>query len=152
MIGWEDDNNVVGPIAAAAKQSLLRLVPHIMPKGSDEVSFYRLVLEHGDFGIHNMSIAVDENGLPLVTSLYDWETACIVPAILSDPIMWLAVGLIPNTDGTPSITRMYDDSTPEDAAEYMTHSEYYLEVRISFWCCVVRCLNFRGVTDLTFYT
>jgi hypothetical protein len=34
MIGWEDDNNVVGSIAAAAKQSLLRLIPHIIPADS----------------------------------------------------------------------------------------------------------------------
>ena len=31
MIGWKDDNNTVGPIAAVAKQSLLRLILHIMP-------------------------------------------------------------------------------------------------------------------------
>ena len=67
MIGWESDNNTVGPIAAAAKQSLLRLIPHIMPTDNDENSLYRLVLEHGDFGIHNMSITMDDNGLPLVT-------------------------------------------------------------------------------------
>lgn len=56
MIGWEVDNNIVSPIAAVAKQSLLSLTgtPHIMPKGSHEVSFHRLVLEHDDFGIHNM--------------------------------------------------------------------------------------------------
>ena len=70
MIGWEDDNNTVGPIAGAAKQSLLHLIPHIMPVDSDG-SLYRLVLEHGDFGIHNMSIMIDANGQPLVTSLYD---------------------------------------------------------------------------------
>jgi hypothetical protein len=34
MTGWEDDNNVVGSIAAAAKQSLLRLIPHIIPADS----------------------------------------------------------------------------------------------------------------------
>jgi len=32
-----------------------------------------------------MSITIDANGQPFVTSLYDWETGCIVPAILSDP-------------------------------------------------------------------
>ncbi len=31
MTGWEDDEEMVGPIAAAAKQSLLRVVPPIMP-------------------------------------------------------------------------------------------------------------------------
>ena len=38
MIGWEDDNNTVGAIAAAAKQSLLRLIPHIIPAKSDQIS------------------------------------------------------------------------------------------------------------------
>ena len=87
MIGWECDNATVGPIAAAAKQSLLQLIPHIIPLHDDGKALYRLVLKHGDLGIHNMSITKDENGLPLVTSVHDWETACIVPAKLSDPLM-----------------------------------------------------------------
>ena len=31
MIGWESDDETVGHRAAAAKQSLFRLIPHIMP-------------------------------------------------------------------------------------------------------------------------
>lgn len=111
MIGWEDDNNTVGPIAAAAKQSLLRLIPHIMPADSDQTSLYRLVLEHGDFGIHNMSITMDANGQPLVTSLYDWETGCIVPAILSDPLMAVWVDLVTDENVAPSFIRVPDDAT-----------------------------------------
>lgn len=60
-----------------------------MPKESTEFPLYRLVLEHGDFGIHNTSISRDADGDPLVTSLYDWETACIVPVLLSDPLVAL---------------------------------------------------------------
>lgn len=86
MIGWEDDHNTVGPVAAAAKQSLLRLIPHIMPPGDDENLLYRFVIDHGDFGVHNISITMDANNQPLATSLYDWETGYIVPAILSDPV------------------------------------------------------------------
>jgi hypothetical protein len=71
MIGWEDDHNTVGPVAAAAKQSLLRLIPHIMPAGDDENLLYRSVIEHGDFGVHNISIAMDANSQPLATSLFD---------------------------------------------------------------------------------
>lgn len=67
----EYDNHPVGPVAAAAKQSFLRLIPHIMPPDSDHTSLYRLVLDHRDFGIHNMSIRVDVKGQPLVASLYD---------------------------------------------------------------------------------
>lgn len=32
IIGWPSDNNVVGPFATAAKQSLLRLVPYLLPR------------------------------------------------------------------------------------------------------------------------
>lgn len=48
MIGWESDANTVGPVAAAAKQSLLRVIPHMMPEDSGQADLYRLVLDHGD--------------------------------------------------------------------------------------------------------
>ena len=84
VIGYAGDNFYVGPKTAAAKQSLLRLLPYILPADSDKTSLYRLVLEHGDFGVHNMSITLDANGRPLVTSLYDWEL--IAFCLLSCPI------------------------------------------------------------------
>ena len=58
-------NNTVGSNAAATKQSLLRLVPHIKSADSDEasLSLYHLVLDHGDFSIRNVSITMDANGL-----------------------------------------------------------------------------------------
>jgi hypothetical protein len=136
MIGWEDDNNTVGPIAAAAKQSLLCLIPHIMPMDNDENSLYRLVLEHGDFGIHNMSITMDDNGLPLVTSLYDWETGSIVPAILSVPLMAVGVDLVTNENADPSITRVPDYATSGDRAKYMTWARQYFQV------CTTRSIVF----------
>ena len=129
MIGWEDDNNTVGPIAAAAKQSLLRLIPHIIPADNDQTHLYRLVLEHGDFGIHNMSITIDSNGRPLVTSLYDWETGCIVPAILSDPLMAVTVDLVTDENAAPSFIRVPDDATPDSRAHYMTWARQYFKVR-----------------------
>jgi hypothetical protein len=58
MIGWEDDEETVGPVALAAKQSLLKAIPHLLPQDNFEV-LYRLVLEHGDFGIHNTSIIIE---------------------------------------------------------------------------------------------
>lgn len=132
MIGWESDGNVVGPMAAAAKQSLLRIVPQILPKADeDETSPYRLVLEHGDFGIHNMSIATDANGQPLVTSIYDWETGCVISAILSDPLMAVAVDLVTDDHASPSITRVPDDATTEDRTQYMEWSRQYFEVRLT---------------------
>jgi hypothetical protein len=132
MIGWESDNSTVGPIAAAAKQSLLRLIPHIMPAESDHTSLYRLVLDHGDFGIHNMTITMDADGQPLVTSLYDWETGCIVPAIWSDPLMAVTVDLVTDENAGPSITRLGDDNTPEELAQYRTWSRQYFKVRLLF--------------------
>ncbi len=131
MIGWEDDNNTVGPIAAAARQSLLRLVPHIIPAEGNQTSLYRLVLDHGDFGIHNMSITMDANGQPVVTSLYDWETGCIIPAILSDPLMAVAVDLVTDEKAAPSITRVPTAAIPDDRARYMTWSRQYFEVSSS---------------------
>ena len=94
MIGWESDDNVVGPIAAAAKQSLLRLIPDFLPfedRNHNQSLLYRLVLDHGDFGVHNMSIKMNTDGQPIMTSVFDWETAHIVPAILSNPAMAVAV-------------------------------------------------------------
>ena len=55
-----------------------------------------------------MSITEDANGSPLVISVYDWETACIVPAILSDPLMAVEVDLVTNEDMAPSFTRVSD--------------------------------------------
>lgn len=130
MIGWEDDNNSVGPIVAAAKQSLLCLIPHIMPSGGDEASLYRLVLDHGNFSIHNMLITMDAIGLPAVMSLYDWETECIVPAILSNLLMAVTVDLVTDVNAAPSITRVSDDATLDDQAQYMTWARQYFQVHI----------------------
>ncbi|KAI0863364.1 3-hydroxybutyryl-CoA dehydratase [Xylaria cubensis] len=123
MIGWEDDHNTVGPVAAATKESLLRLIPHIMPAGHDENLLYRFVIDHGDFGIHNMSIAMDASGLPLVTSLYDWETGCIVPAILSDPQMVLVV----DEDAAAALTRLPRIVTADGLDEIATWPRLYFD-------------------------
>lgn len=131
MIGWESDNNTVVPIVAAAKQSLLRLIPHILPTNSDQSSLYRLVLDHGDFGIHNMSMAIDSNGQSLVTSLYDGETWSIVPAILSDLLMAVTVDLETDENAAPSITRLPEDEAMDDHTQYMEWSELYFKVRPS---------------------
>ncbi|KAG6810771.1 hypothetical protein H0H92_010399 [Tricholoma furcatifolium] len=105
LIGWETYNAVfrVGPVTVAAKQTLLRLVPHILPCGDDEDSLYRFVLDHGDFGDHNMFTTEDENGQPIVESLFDWELGYITPAILSDPQMSVGVWLVVDENAKPSI-------------------------------------------------
>lgn len=132
MIGWESDHVTVGPMAAAAKLSLLRLIPHMMPIASDEDALYRLVLEHGDFGIHNISIMMDEKGQPVVTSLYDWETGCNVPAIVSDPLMAVIVDLVADAeaDALPAITRVDADATSDERAAYTTWTRGYFNVCI----------------------
>jgi len=99
-----------------------------MPRDGDQTSLYRLVLDHGDFGIHNMSITIDANGQPLVTSLYDWETGCIVPAILSDPLMAVTVDLVTDENAAPSITRVSDGTTTDGRAQYMTWARQYFKV------------------------
>ena len=125
MIGWESDNETVGPVAAAAKQSLLRLIPYILPEEkADKPVLYRLVLDHGDFGIHNMSITKDESK---VTSLFDWETGCIVPAILSDPEMAVTVDLVADENASPSICRLPKDVTSDDRSEFMDWAAQYFD-------------------------
>lgn len=128
MIGWEEDNNVVGPKAAKAKQSLLRFIPHMLPTEADNDLLYRPVLEHGDYGIHNMSVAVDATGKPRITSVYDWETGCIVPALLADPEMAVPVDLTADANGQPRITRLDGDETAEYIDEYTKYAGHYLTV------------------------
>lgn len=126
MIGWEDDHNTVGPIAAAAKQSFLHLIPHIIPQEvADKPILYRLVLDHCDFGIHNMSITTDEY---TITSVFDWETGCIVPAILSDPLMAVGVDLVTDMNAAPSITRVPSYVTPDECVSYMEWATRYFNV------------------------
>lgn len=126
-IGWPDDPHVVGPLALAAKSSLLRFIPLVMPLDSaDTHGFYRLVLEHGDFGIHNMTITEGEH--PEVTSLFDWDTAHIVPAILSDPSLVLLVNVTVDSEGNPEYAGEWEDATQEDHAEMQQWASTYVQV------------------------
>ncbi|KAK3987618.1 hypothetical protein QBC44DRAFT_270819 [Cladorrhinum sp. PSN332] len=131
MIGWEDDNETVGPVALAAKQSLLRAIPYILPVDTATVpgeSLYRLVLEHGDFGIHNTTVAADADGKPQVTSLYDWETSCIWPALLSDPLVAAGpVDLIVGEYGQPAVTRLPEGATQADLDTYAAWARHYIQ-------------------------
>ena len=132
MIGWESDHETVGPIALAAKQSLLRAIPHIMPQENTTTSLYRFVLEHGDFGIHNTSITKDTIGEPLITSIYDWETACIIPAMLFDPLVAAGpVDLTTDKEGKPYVTRLPKNPTAADIETYTIWARHYIKVRYS---------------------
>lgn len=82
-IGFSESGYKVGERLLAAKQTLLRVIPHILPEGEDSL-LYRFVLQHDDLGLHNLCIFMDESGQMAVTSIYDWETANIVPVILSE--------------------------------------------------------------------
>lgn len=127
-IGWEDDEEVVGPRALAAKQSILRALPHLLPQGNED-KLYRFVLEHGDFGIHNTSIKIDESGKPEVTSLYDWETGYIVPAILSDPLVAVdPVDLVVGRDGEAGLERIPESSTEEQKEEYSKWAGFCIKI------------------------
>lgn len=132
-MGFDDDNYVVSPIVAAAKRSLLRVLPYILPADSRRPALYRLVLEHGDYGIHNMSIAFDADHNPVVTSIYDWESGNIVPAILSDPMMSLYVDLIEDKNGGSSVAREDHFATRREHAEHMRCSRVYFRVCLFFF-------------------
>ena len=122
MFGWEDD------IAFAAKKTLLGAIPHLLPAENAHRSLYRFVLDHGDFGIHNTSITKDGTGHPFVTSLYDWETGCIVPALLSDPLVAVSsVDLITDEEARPVLTGVPENATTADLAQYTVWAEQYIK-------------------------
>lgn len=103
-----------------------------MPPENADQSLYRLVLEHGNFGIHNTLITQDANGKPLVTSLYDWETGCFVPAILSDPLVAVGpVDLITDETAGPSVTRIPKGATPSNIETYAVWARQYIKIRFS---------------------
>lgn len=127
MIGWASDEETVGPIAFAAKLTLLRAIPHIVPQDN---SLYRFVLEHGDFGIHNATITKADDDKPLVIFLYDWETACIAPALLSNPLVAAGpIDLVTNEAAKPAVTRIPRKPTASQLEEYATWSRHYIKVR-----------------------
>lgn len=128
-IGWEEDKLTVGPLASAAKQSLLRLITLILPEGDDEV-LYRLVLQHDDFGLHNMSIDVDEEEELSLTSVYDWETGCIIPVILTEIEFSLSgCDLIVDERGEPSVrSRLDQEREPERSVKNQRYSADLLNV------------------------
>ncbi|KAK5135607.1 hypothetical protein LTR08_005087 [Meristemomyces frigidus] len=62
MMGWESDKEVVGPVVFAVKSSVLGLMAHVLPPEDPRAPLYRLVLDHVDYGIHNMVMATDDVG------------------------------------------------------------------------------------------
>lgn len=128
-IGWEEDKLTVGPLASAAKRSLLRLIPLILPEGDEEV-LPRLVLQHDDFCLHEKSIDVDKAGELSLTSLYEWETGCIIRTILTQ-IEFLIDGcyLIVDEKGELWVHMRSDlEIEPERRAQNQRYSVGFLNV------------------------
>lgn len=122
------------PSVEMARKNLIRLVPLLLPKsafGLKESAMYRFVLDHGDFGIHNMTVAMDAQGQPRITSVYDWEGGRIVPAILCEPKMVTTVDLAIDEKGKPNISRWGDGDTPDKMAQYRRWAEEYYKVLFS---------------------
>jgi hypothetical protein len=72
----------------------------------EEASLYRLVLEHGDFETHNMSISRNAEDEPTIASVYDWETGCIAPTLLSNTEVSVTVDLVTDEDARLSVSRL----------------------------------------------
>ncbi|KAI7977527.1 hypothetical protein EIK77_000477, partial [Talaromyces pinophilus] len=125
-IGWPTDNNVVGPFAAAAKQSLLRLVPFLLPPETRHGTFYRLVIDHGDYGMWNMTSTIDEDQKPLITSLFGWDMSSIVPAIFSDLKLGVEIDLVADDYGNPAITRLPHNASATKRARYKVWCRQYI--------------------------
>ncbi|KAL4906354.1 hypothetical protein BDW74DRAFT_177368 [Aspergillus multicolor] len=132
MIGWEDDNKTVGPIALAAKESLLRALPHLMPPETADKSLYRLTLEHEDFGNTTPQLKSPKRRVaaasPLSLPIFDWETGCIVPALLSDPLVAVnPVDLTAKEDGDATVTGIPKDATQSDMKIYFGWAGHYIQ-------------------------
>lgn len=152
-IGREEDKLTVGPLASAAKQSLLRLIPLIHPEGHEEV-LYRIVLQQGDFGLHNASVDEYEAGELRLTSVRDWEADCIIPVVLTE-IKFSIPGcdLIVDEKGEPSVHTRLDkerepEREPERGAQNQRYSVEFLNVRQAL--CLGQCHNSPAPTKPSF--
>ncbi|KAL4936339.1 hypothetical protein BDV06DRAFT_205232 [Aspergillus oleicola] len=118
-------------IVQQTKQTLLGIVPHILPEEEEsetrEPTFYRLVLEHGDFAIHNMAIKQEPIGHVSITSLHDWEIGHILPAILSDPLLGINVDLSGDENGESCFSGLSGEPSPEQRQEYLCCMAPYVE-------------------------
>lgn len=106
---------------------LLRVIPYILPKVDGE-SLYRLVLQHDDLRLHNMSIFVNGSGQATVTSIYDWQTANIVSDF---DFSTAGCDLRVDDAGRPWVhTRSPSEAGAERLAKNQQHSEDFLKVSI----------------------
>jgi hypothetical protein len=125
----------LSPAAALAKDLILEVIPRILPQGTGadakeyEHKLYRFVLEHGDFGIHNMDIFEGRTERPLVTGLHGWNNAHLMPAILADLNVCVQVTLTVDEDvGMPAMTDMPSTLTTEEMIHMAPWPKQYFEV------------------------
>jgi hypothetical protein len=132
MIVRKDNEQVVDPVALAAKSTLMSALPYLLPPENVQRSLHLFILEQGDFDIHNTSTTKDRTDQPLVTSLYDRKTGCIVPALLSHPLVAVSsVDIITDEEARPALTRVPKYPTPANLAQYTLWAEQYIKVRHS---------------------
>lgn len=125
MIGcqWESDNlnAILGPVAAAEKQSLLQLILHIIPLDDGGRRWERSLSSCSWARRFQHSQYVDYKECERFTACdvcVRLGNGCIVPAILSDPFMqW------------KSTWWQTSDATPTDLESYTVWAEQYFTVR-----------------------
>jgi len=69
-----------------------------------------------------MSITGEAKDQPLVASLYDWGTGCIVA---------VALNLVTSKNAAPSFSRVLDNATANWHLQYMTWARRYFKIRPS---------------------
>ncbi|CAJ0538698.1 Ff.00g066830.m01.CDS01 [Fusarium sp. VM40] len=103
ILGWPRDKVIIGRKALDTKEALLRLIPIILPHG-DEAVLYRPVLQHNDFGVHNILNDIIGLDHTRITSVFDWETGSIVPFLFSEITFSIAgCDLILDENGEASV-------------------------------------------------
>lgn len=132
------ENYTTGVSAVVIKRKLLRLLPRLLPEND---FLYRPVLEHNYYGVQHMSVVTDENGVPTITSVFDWKNAVVLPAILSNPVLAVTVDLVLNENVEPHFSRAALLASDNKRAQYMSWSEDYFEVILAVGKCMCYMLT-----------
>lgn len=148
----------IGSNNYVSMSTFLLLVTYVMlQEFTHKPTLYRLSLDPGDLGIHNISIATDDYA---VTSIFDGDNVYIVPAILSRPLTAVDVDLLTDRDAAPSITRQPRNESSEDHATHLAQGASFHEREFSglrspnMWATSMRTptyhpdLNCTGMADL----
>lgn len=76
-----------------------------------------------------MSIQRPENGTLKISSLFDWETGSIVPALLSDPTFWVQAGGVGvDENGDAKLVDISESATVEEIKTRMAEAQEYTTV------------------------